>query len=860
MDSRREFLKKAMLLSGAAGVASSVPASIKKALAIDPEEGSDFYQAEHVVILMQENRAFDHCFGALRGVRGFNDPRVITLPDGNPVWLQKNKKGETYVPFRFSIEDSKITWMGSVPHSRASQVDANNLGKYDGWLEAKKSGNPQYRHMPLTLGHYNREDLPFNYALADAFTICDQHYCSAMTSTWPNRLYLWSGTIREEKNSDSKTYIRNEIPYGEARWTTMPEHLEKQGISWKVYQNDLSTAGSYKGNERAWLSNFGCNPLEFLAQYNIRFLPAYIKSLQTRAEKLQKEIKTLESDLGNIQENSDKWDGARATIKKKKEVLADARQQMGKWTKSGFEKLTAYQKALFYKAFTINDADPDYRNLVRLDYDDNGEKREVEVPGGDVLYQFRKDVDSGKLPAVSWLVPSQNFSDHPSAPWYGTWLTSEILDILTKNPEVWKKTIFILTYDENDGYFDHVPPYVAPDPENPLTGAVSPDIRETAAEQVRLKNELRDGINKKGARGGPIGLGFRVPMIIASPWTRGGKVCSQVLDHTSPLQFLEKFVQKKFGKKIVQDTITDWRRAVCGDLTAAFTKFEKAGKEPLPFLDRDQFVQRIYNAKFKKEPTGYKALTDEEIKEIILHPEASKWMPAQEPGVRPSLALPYELYADGMFSKTDKKIGIQMKAGKQVFGTKAAGAPFMVYAHGGYLTEAAERGAAKDYEPVRVWHFAVTAGSELNHEWPLECFSSDQYDLRLYGPNGFYRGLKGSLKDPAIHMSLQYEPKRMMSRSLTGNLVLKLRNADSVYSQALEIVDNAYGKGKMQKRLGAGAQTDLVISLKDSQGWYDFTIKVTGNDSFERRYAGRVETGKPSVSDPQMAGKEGRKA
>lgn len=844
-----------MLLSGAAGVATAVPASIKKALAIDPEQGSDFYQAEHVVILMQENRAFDHCFGALRGVRGFNDPRVITLPDNSPVWLQKNNKGERYVPFRFSIEDSKITWMGSIPHSRASQVDANNLGKYDGWLEAKKSGNPQYRDMPLTLGHYVREDLPFNYALADAFTICDQHYCSAMTSTWPNRLYLWGGTIREEKNSDSKTFIRNDIPYGEARWTTMPEHLEKNGISWKVYQNDLSTAGGYKGNERAWLSNFGCNPLEFLAQYNIRFLPSYAKSLQKRAEKLRKEIKTLETDLSGIQENSDKWDSARATIKKKKEVLSDAEQQMTKWTKQGYEKLTPHQKGLFKKAFTINDADPDYRRLVRLDYTDNGEKREVEVPAGDVLYQFRKDVDSGQLPTVSWLVPSQNFSDHPSAPWYGTWLTSEILDILTKNPEVWKKTIFILTYDENDGYFDHVPPYVAPDPENPLTGSVTADIKETAAEQVRLKNEIRDGINKKGARGGPIGLGFRVPMIIASPWSRGGKVCSQVLDHTSSLQFLEKFVQKKFGKKIKQDTITDWRRAISGDLTAAFTKFDQAGKEPLPFLNRDQFVQRIYNAKFKKEPTGYKALDAEEIKEIIRHPEKSKWMPRQEPGTRPSLPLPYELYADGLLDKANKQVAIDMKAGKQVFGSKAAGAPFMVYAHGGYLSEAAEKAGTSDYEPVRVWHFALSAGGQLRHQWALNNFESDLYDLRLYGPNGFYRGLKGSIKDPAVKIQLQYEPKKMMSRSLTGHLILKLENTDKVYSQALEIIDNAYGKSTLQKRLNAGVSQDLVIQLKDSQGWYDFTVKVTGNANYERRYAGRVETGKLSISDPQMAGR-----
>ncbi len=80
MDTRREFLKKAILLSGSTGLAHVMPLSIQKALAINPQTGSTYLDAEHVVILMQENRSFDHCFGSLRGVRGFNDPRAITLP------------------------------------------------------------------------------------------------------------------------------------------------------------------------------------------------------------------------------------------------------------------------------------------------------------------------------------------------------------------------------------------------------------------------------------------------------------------------------------------------------------------------------------------------------------------------------------------------------------------------------------------------------------------------------------------------------------------------------------------------------------------------------------------------------------
>src|SRR5690606_32889986 len=111
--------------------------------------------------------------------------------------------------------------------------------------------------------------------------------------------------------------------------------------------------------------------------------------------------------------------------------------------------------------------------LEALTYEDDGETKTVNVPNGDTLYQFRKDVESGELPQVSYLVAPENFSDHPSSAWFGAWYLSEALNILTKNPEVWKKTIFILCYDENDGWFDHVPPFLAPHPNRPETGKCS---------------------------------------------------------------------------------------------------------------------------------------------------------------------------------------------------------------------------------------------------------------------------------------------------------------------------------------------------------------------------------------------------
>ena len=111
---------------------------------------------------------------------------------------------------------------------------------YDRWLDAKRSGDG-YADMPLTLGHYTREDIPFYYALADAFTICDQHFCSSLTCTTPNRLFLWSGTVREKQTADSpaKSKQRRSRIRRRGSWPTFPERLEDHGISWKVYQNEI---------------------------------------------------------------------------------------------------------------------------------------------------------------------------------------------------------------------------------------------------------------------------------------------------------------------------------------------------------------------------------------------------------------------------------------------------------------------------------------------------------------------------------------------------------------------------------------------------------------------------------------------
>lgn len=815
MDSRRDFIKKAALLSGS-GLFAGLPVSIQKAMAIDPAPGSTYEDAEHVVFLMQENRSFDHCFGALRGVRGFNDPRAITLPSGHPVWLQSDKGGETYAPFRLDMKNSKATWMSSLPHSWENQVDARNGGKYDQWLEAKRPGIKEYANMPLTLGYYTREDIPFYYAMADAFTVCDQHFCSSLTGTTPNRLYFWSGTIRPPEDADSHAAVRNsDIEYdSNANWKSFPERLEENGISWRIYQNELSMPTGLSGEEESWLANFTDNPIEWFPAYQVRYAKGYMAYLVKEIAKL-KEIVVLPA--------------GDAKLATKKETLAKLEKEQQQWNTENYEKLSAYEKALHEKAFTTNINDPYYHQITEVEYEDGQEKRKMSMPKGDVLHQFREDVKGGKLPTVSWLVAPENFSDHPTSPWYGAWYLSEVLDILTQNPEVWKKTIFILTYDENDGCFDHVPPFVAPDPRDPSTGAVSPGI-DTKNEWVTKEQELRrDDLKPSQARESAIGLGYRVPFVVASPWSRGGFVNSQVFDHTSSLQFLEKFLSKKTGKKITEPNISSWRRAVCGDLTSVFRPYN-GDKIDLPaFIERNGFLEMVNNARFKPVPDNYRKLSKADIALVLKSPQSSTYMPRQESGTRPSNALPYELAVSGKLDAGKQSFVLQFEAGNQLFRDKAAGAPFTVYVPG---------------PNMQVSNFAVAAGGKVNGAWKLQ---KGGYHLQAHGPNGFYREFKGTAHDPELEFRVQ---QIVAKNEKYHNLLLSFQTPAKPVT--LELIDNAYGKAPLTVVVRSEKDSP-VINLQKTQGWYDFTIRVKGHKAYERRFAGRVEAGAESITDPAMA-------
>jgi phospholipase C len=791
MDSRRSFLKKAALLTGATGLSSVMPDSVARAMAIDAAPGSTFYDAEHVVFLMQENRSFDHLFGKLKGVRGFNDPRLHRQPNGDKVWLQQDAAGNTLAPFHVDINKTKITWQGGLPHSWNDQVAARNQGKYDKWVPVKT---------PMTMGHYERRDVPFYYALADAFTICDHSFCSLQTGTTPNRLFFWTGTIRAEQNGKSFAIVDN----GQAEthsntyvdWDTFPELLEDNGVSWKVYQHELWTSKLQDKRVGDWVDNYGDNPLEYIKRYNVK-LSAYFRK---HGDKTNKE-----------------------------EILSPEQ------VTEKYNQLTERERNLIDKAFATNiSINGNHLDLEPFSFiNDKGKKEKIKLPKHDVFHQFRADVDSGNLPAVSWLVAPQRFSDHTSSPLYGTWYVSEALDILTKNPEVWKKTIFVLTYDENDGYFDHIPPFVAPNPNDQDTGKVSKNM-----------NVDTEWESKKGS---PIGLGYRVPMLVASPWSKGGFVNSQVFDHSSSLMFLEKFLTKKTGKVIKSKQISDWRRAVCGDLTSVFRPYngEKQGQPEA--LNRDQVVTGIQNAKSKPAQVVPNPLSKAEITGINQHLPFSSSSPqamsVQEKGTKPACALPYQLHVEANLNGEKTALELIFESAKGSFGQEMepVGAAFTMASLRPYKNQSG-----------KTWDYAVAARDQVSQELQLSDFDKSSYDLQVRGPNGFFRNFRGSAADPEVKLSCGYEKTGLLNQKLSGNVLLLLENKGGS-PVTLTVNTQVYTTSSKQVNLKGNSTEKITIDLAGSAGWYDITIH-NEQGSYLRHYAGHVETGAISTSDPYMGG------
>ncbi len=301
--------------------------------------------------------------------------------------------------------------------------------------------------------------------------------------------------------------------------------------------------------------------------------------------------------------------------------------------------------------------------------------------------------------------------------------------------------------------------------------------------------------------------------------------------------FLERFMQDKYGKTIHDGNISAWRRAISGDLNSAFRPYDPK-QDPLDFLNRNKFVVGIEKARYKEIPSNYAKLTADQIEQINRSPRHSELMPHQEEGISPSCALPYELYADGCLAADGKSYEIRLSAGNQLYGAKAAGAPFNIY-----LRNTKHENAA--HSPT-VATYAVKAGDRLTPQYPV---ADSGYAIEVHGPNGFYRSFTGGAASHPVEVRTSYERK---GNEFTGNVLVLLRST-AERPVSIEIKDNAYKAKPVTRTIEPHKEISVVLPLKQSHNWYDFTVKASGSDA-EARFAGRVETGRAGFSDPVMGG------
>ena len=467
MIDRRHFLRGA----AAVGAGLVLPAWPRLARAVPrvPEPArrpaappEALRQIQHVVFFIQENRSYDHYFGAYHRGRGFDDH-----PPGSPgVFAQRDPLRTTgspigqLLPWRLDTSAMNAACTHNPSHFWFTHHSSWNHGAMDRWVVAQEQSGGRLV-APTTMGYYTRADLPLYYALADAFTLCDHYFCSVLSMSDPNRHYAMAATTDPTgqaggpvfNNGDDFTagpsgIVTNAAQYS---WTTMPERLQAQGVSWKIYQAPGSLATTMLTNNILVRYRQYSDPSSVL--YRTAFLPTY-------------------------------------------------------------------------------------------------------------PHDFVADVEAGTLPSVSWVLSPPAQDEHPPHPSnVGERVAGHVVQTLLRNPKVWSRTVLFVTYDENGGFFDHVAPPTPPP--------------GTAGEYLSA-NPLPPGT---GGIAGPIGLGFRVPLLVISPFSRGGLINSDVADHSSLLRFLET----RFGVEV--PNLSAWRRATSSDLTSTLSldRPPRLRVPPLPY-------------------------------------------------------------------------------------------------------------------------------------------------------------------------------------------------------------------------------------------------------------------------------------
>lgn len=260
-------------------VVGTLALSVLSAVAVqDWTNTNDLKKVKKIVLFMQENRAFDHYFGSMAGVRGFQDPNVhISENTGVDVFHQPVDQSiiaprppkDVYFLKPFYLNWAGGDWKEKTQCMIAGLNDwvlnqaAYHKGEIDRWA---------LKNSAYSIGYLKEDDIPIQWKLADEFTVGDMYYESVISMTYPNRVAFFSGTINpphgsnvpgsnkdmggpvlDNRQAEGCDYFAGGpvscLPY---KWKTVPEYLQDAGISWQVYQDK---------------DNFGDDPLVLFKQY-----------------------------------------------------------------------------------------------------------------------------------------------------------------------------------------------------------------------------------------------------------------------------------------------------------------------------------------------------------------------------------------------------------------------------------------------------------------------------------------------------------------------------------------------------------------------------------------------------------------
>ncbi|MFC4243578.1 alkaline phosphatase family protein [Gryllotalpicola reticulitermitis] len=691
---RRTFLMATGAAAGAAAVGAGVAAGANAAAAATPGKPAhpahpaphpepkhltrSMSDLKHVVILMQENRSFDHYFSTMPGVRGLNDKQALTFQDGTTVFQQRDAAGAVHTP---QVDDS--AW--GTDHSFTT-IDGR---RWDSWVKEKGVEAMNY-HSPGYMSFY--------WSVASQFGIGDQYFCSILGPTDCNRKYHWSGMSNGEvNNTDEANYDRD--------WITVAEQLQQVGIDWRMFSDNHGSGNGGKGAYRSdWLGDYGDNELTYFKGFN----PAGLAADDPK----------LAPGTGLI------WRG----------------------------------NAQYYLPSPPASVVPNTDSAQNLEY---------------VLQDFiaacAPDAEY-PLPTVSWITAPYGWCEHPAADsQHGERYVARILEALQSNPEIWNSTLFLINYDENDGKFDHVlPPYAEPG---------TPGEYTNQAEKINVSNIVTTG-------GEPIGLGPRVPLVMVSPWTRGGWVNSEVFDHTSIVKFLETYAAH-LGKPFTSPNISAWRRSIVGDLTSALD-FTNPQFGPATFPDPVAEVPVTIAADHMKHR-----------------------------------ALPFHGHA----TVTENRITGKVTATMSVEGPRGKALSFQVFpdAHQAFSNTP----------------FTVTAGSaSKSYEWDATQ-TDGKYAFSIYSNDGFVRSFAGQLV-PADEKDLGIPRVDVdLDKGAHARVAITLHN-DGAESLRYTLAANDFTGGTKVYELRGGQRTSVEWPTED--GYYDVVITADTGTGWKQRYAGRIAT------------------